>query len=94
MSSFDDIYHRLLCETHGQTIHDRLDLICSTSSDKVKSLLYPFLQVISEPEFTEWYNFMLHDDRDPATQKQWVAKILSTKNKQIRRIIDLILAKC
>jgi hypothetical protein len=94
MSSFEDIYQRLLCETHGQTIHDRLDCICSTSSDKVTSLLYPFLQVITDSEFTEWYHFMLLDERDPATQKQWVSKILSSKNKQIRRIIDLILAKC
>ena len=94
MSSYEDIYQRLLCETHGQTIHDRLDGICTTSSDKVKSLMYPFLQVITEPDFTEWYNFMLLEERDPATQKQWVKKILATKNKQIRRIIDLILAKC
>jgi len=94
MSSFEDIYHRVLQETSAETVFDRLFYLISNRSDEVMTLLYPFLQVVPEKIIHEWYEFMQTDQSpmDCTTMTKTILHLSST-NTHVRRIIDLLLVK-
>lgn len=97
MSSFEDIYHRVLVSNGAETVYDRLVYIMTNQRKNVSNLLFPFLQVIPDTIFQKWY-LLIQGEQDPPlsdiiTITNSVVHI-SLTHLHIRRVIDLILIKC
>jgi hypothetical protein len=94
MSSFEDIYQRVFQETSAETVFDRLVSLTTNCSTEVRNLLYPFLQVIPDKVYHEWYEFIQSEQSamDIITMTKKILQVSST-NIYIRRIIDLLLVK-
>jgi hypothetical protein len=94
MSSFEDIYQRVLQETSAETVYDRIFYLITNRSTEVRNILYPFLQVIPDKIYHEWYDF-IQSEQSPMDIITMTKKIVhvSTTNIYIRRIIDLLLIK-
>lgn len=94
MSSFEDIYQRVLNETSAETVFDRLVYLSTYKPNDVMNILYPFLQVLSEPAVHDWYEF-LQSEQVPQDVTDRTKNILELASRTInvRRVIDLILIK-
>ena len=97
MSSFEDIYHRVLVGSNrSETLYDRLFYVMTNKRQQISNILFPFLQVIPDSIFQNWY-FLLQNEEpslsDITTMTNSMIHI-SLHHIHIRRIIDLILIKC
>jgi len=102
MSSFDDIYQRVLLESSTETIYDRLVYITTHKPSDMVLLLYPFMQVFSvknESYFHEWYYFLdslschINYSAQDISDKTKQMIQLSSTNANLRRIIELLVLK-
>jgi hypothetical protein len=102
MSSFEDIYQRVLLESSAETMYDRLVYITTNKPSEIVLLLYPFLQVFSvktESDFHEWYYFLdslscnINVSAQEISDKTKQMIQLSTTNPNLRRLIELLVIK-
>jgi hypothetical protein len=102
MSSFDDIYQRVLLENSAETMYDRLVYITLNKPSEIVLLLYPFLQVFSvksESYFHEWYYFLdslscnINVSAQEISEKTKQIIQLSTTNPNLKRLIELLVLK-
>lgn len=96
MSSFEDIYHRVLVDSSAETVFDRLISAMTHQRQKVSTLLFPFLQVLPDTTFQKWYQLLQEDEPSAHDIINMTNLLVHTSINQLhfRRLIDLVLIKC
>lgn len=96
MSSFEDIYHRVLVDSSAETVFERLITAITHQRQKVSTLLFPFLQVIPDKTFHQWYQLLQEDEPSAHDISNMTNLLVHTSLHQLhfRRLIDLVLIKC
>lgn len=97
MSSFEDIYHKVLIGSNRDTVYERLVYIMTHQRQIVSTILFPFLQVVTDDIYKKWYLLLERDVEPSLSEIITMTNIVvhhSLTHLQVRRVIDLILIKC
>lgn len=96
MSSFEDIYQKMLRTSRAETSLEQLMYIMTYHTNEVLNLIGPFLQVMNDTDlFYEWYTMLETGNVIPQDQLHLVRRLLhqSLTSIKLRRILDLVMGK-